>query len=136
MNQNELQHQGVKGMKWGVRKDKYKAMNRQQRRAAKEKYLKTPEGKQYQVKRNTIVGTIIGGPAVGIAAGVITAKRNGTLQKSAAKGKKYVEEKLMTTKTVYIKDLPKQNTRVTGKEEAEFWKALAAEYQKGNVNFD
>lgn len=72
MTDLELYHHGVKGMKWGVRKSVYKSMNRKQRKAAREKYYNTPEGK---IKRNTTIGTILGGPIVGVIAGSITAKK-------------------------------------------------------------
>lgn len=35
-----LYHSGVKGMKWGVRKDKYKSMSRADRRAARKDFKK------------------------------------------------------------------------------------------------
>lgn len=39
MNQKTyLYHHGVKGMKWGIRKDKYKSMTRSQKRQQKKKY--------------------------------------------------------------------------------------------------
>lgn len=121
---NELYHYGIKGMKWGVRKEQYKAMNRHQRKATREKYYQTTEGKKYKVSRNAIIGTVLGGPLVGVAAGLVTAKRNGLLQKRVSQGKKYVE-RLATTRTVELK-----TTRVTGQEEADFWKALAETYDK------
>lgn len=125
----ELCHYGVKGMKWGVRKAEYKAMNRQQRKKTREEYYKTDEGKQYKIARNTVIGTVLGGPMIGVAAGLITAKRNGELQKRVNQGKNYVE-KLATKRVVDIRSPFNESTRVTGDEEAEFWKALAENYEK------
>ena len=73
INNNELYHYGVKGMKWGVRKSDYKGMkygvrksdykgmNRQQRKETRQKYYKTPEG---QIKRATRIASFLGGPIV------------------------------------------------------------------------
>lgn len=36
---DELYHHGVKGMKWGVRKDRYKSMSRRDRAAQRYKYM-------------------------------------------------------------------------------------------------
>ena len=64
---NHLEHHGIIGMKWGVRKEHYKAMNRHERKKTREEYYRTEEGKQYKVRRNTIIGTALGGPVVGIS---------------------------------------------------------------------
>ena len=64
----------------------------------------------------------------GIAAGLITAKHNGQLNKQINKGKSYVE-KLAATRTVELKKPTWEDTRVTGQEEAEFWKALAKQME-------
>ena len=88
----ELYHYGVKGMKWGVRKAQYKSMDRKQRKATREAYYNTPKGKIYKVARNTIVGNILAGPVVGIAAGLVTAKRNGTLYANGRKGREFVDQ--------------------------------------------
>ena len=126
---DELLHYGVPGMKWGVRKEHYKAMNRHERKKTREKYYQTEEGKLYKVKRNTIIGTVLGGPLVGVATGLITAKRNDILEKQVSRGKQYVE-KLATTRTIELQSPNRNNTRVTGEEEAEFWKAYARELEK------
>lgn len=48
---DELVHYGVPGMKWGVRKEHYKAMNRHERKRTREKYYRTEEGKEHKVKK-------------------------------------------------------------------------------------
>lgn len=132
----ELYHYGVPGMKWGVRKSDYKTMNRQQRKKTRQDYYKTDEGKIHKVTRNTLVGTILGGPVVGVAAGLITAKRNPVSEEYREKqrqkitsGKNYVEN-LATTKTAELKSPFNDSTRVTGQREEEFWKAYAAQYER------
>lgn len=99
LEEDELQHHGVKGMKWGVRryqnkdgsltkagktryklgveKSEYKNMNRQQRRQLKKDYYNTAEGAEAtnKITRNTIIGTIVGGPVVGLAVGLATVKK-------------------------------------------------------------
>ena len=69
---NELYHYGVKGMRWGVRKEEYRSMNRKQRKKQRDVYRKTPEGR---IKRATTIGTVLGGPIVGAVAGLIASKR-------------------------------------------------------------
>lgn len=89
-NTQELYHYGVKGMKWGVRKSEYKAMNRAQRRETRKKYYDTPEGK---VVKATNIGTILAGPLGGIVAGLITNKKVNSCSKNTMnKGKKTVEK--------------------------------------------
>jgi hypothetical protein len=50
MQQNELQHYGVPGMKWGVRKSVYKSMNSQQRKRTRQNY-QTEEWKKKQISK-------------------------------------------------------------------------------------
>ena len=89
-NEDKLYHYGVKGMKWGVRKSDYKAMNRQQRKETRKAYYKTPEGR---IERATRIGTVLGGPLGGIAAGMITAKKlNGVPKETIKKGEDFVKK--------------------------------------------
>lgn len=105
-------------------------MTRQQRKAARQKYYKTTAGKNYQIKRNTAVATILGGPLVGVTVGLITAKRNGQLGKTVNKGKARIE-KMAATKIadLEIKKRTLEDTRVTGKEESDFWKSFARQIE-------
>ena len=69
---NELYHYGVKGMKGGVRKEVYDSSSRSRKKEIRKEYYKTPEGR---IKKATTIGTILGGPLVGIIAGSITARK-------------------------------------------------------------
>lgn len=118
---NELYHHGVKGMKWGVRKDQYKSMNKQQRRAVRKEYRNTSEGK---VRRTTAIGTILGGPLVGVTAGLIANKKynSDSVQACASKGKKVIDDNAnkkvseLSTKTE-SKKVADLKSRVTGRKE-------------------
>lgn len=69
---NELCHHGVKGMRWGVRKEVYNSSSRARKKEIRKEYYNTPEGR---IKRATTIGTALGGPLVGIVAGSITARK-------------------------------------------------------------
>ena len=69
---NELYHHGVKGMKWGVRKEVYNSSSRSRKKEIRKEYYRTPEGR---VKKATTIGTVLGGPLAGIVAGSITARK-------------------------------------------------------------
>ena len=69
---NYLAHYGVKGMKWGVRKEVYNSSSRSRKKEIRKEYYRTPEGR---VKKATTIGTVLGGPLVGIVAGSITARK-------------------------------------------------------------
>ena len=101
MNENYLAHYGVKGMKWGVRKEVYNSSSRSRKKEIRKEYYKTPEGR---IKRATTIGTILAGPFGAVIAGSIAAKKtdkavgaikNNKLssidKKTKEKGKKKVE---------------------------------------------
>ena len=69
---NELYHHGVKGMKWGVRKEVYNSSSRSRKKEIRKEYYKTPEGR---IKKATTIGTILGGPLAGMVAGSITTRK-------------------------------------------------------------
>ena len=69
---NELYHYGIKGMKWGVRKEVYNSSSRSRKKEIRKEYYNTPEGR---IKKATTIGTILGGPLGGIVAGSITARK-------------------------------------------------------------
>lgn len=87
---SELQHYGVNGMKWGIRKTEYKSMNRKQRKEVRKKYYNTPEGK---IERASRIGTFFAGPLGGIIAGSIATKRVSDISKQTIdRGKRELEK--------------------------------------------
>ena len=68
----DLMHYGVKGMKWGVRKEVYNSSSRSRKKEIRKEYYRTPEGR---IKKATTIGTALGGPLVGVVAGSITARK-------------------------------------------------------------
>ena len=72
MNENYLAHYGVKGMKWGVRKEVYNSSSRSRKKEIRKEYYKTPEGR---IKKATTMGTILAGPLGAIIAGSITKRK-------------------------------------------------------------
>ena len=59
-------------MKWGLRKDVSKSSSRSRQKEIRKEYYKTPEGR---IKKATTIGTMLGGPLVGVIAGSITARK-------------------------------------------------------------
>ena len=68
----DLMHYGVKGMKWGVRKEVYNSSSRSRKKEIRKEYYRTPEGR---IKKATTIGTVLGGPLAGMVAGSITARK-------------------------------------------------------------
>lgn len=74
---NYLVHFGVKGMKWGVRKEQYKSADKATRKKYKEAYKKTDEYRTKMSKRKVAataaVGGLVGGGVGGALAGIAQA---------------------------------------------------------------
>lgn len=68
LDNNTLYHYGVKGMKWGVRKDRYKSMSKSQRQKTQKKFYDDHEDR---IKRGGNLGGNIAGIAGGIAGGLL-----------------------------------------------------------------
>lgn len=129
-NVGDLQHYGVKGMKWGVRKSVYKSMNRKQRRAQREKYWQSPEGKAVNkaITNASVWGTVLGGipggiVAASIAPSIARRKFNSISEKQIDKGKaalgkiaKKTTDKSDSNRTE-SKRVSDLKSRVTGKKE-------------------
>lgn len=102
MYESELYHYGVKGMKWGVRKEVYKSANRQQKKAIRNDYYETTEGKHHRAIR---LGVIIGGPVGGVIGAAIARKKYGSLkQTDIDAGKDFVNKKSNDTVDKYKKN--------------------------------
>lgn len=89
---NYLEHYGVVGMKWGVRKDKYKSMSRQKKKETRMAYRRTPEGAARTIRRSIIGGTILGGPVVGVASGAVAYSKFGKYTTIDQINKKLIEK--------------------------------------------
>lgn len=109
---NELYHYGVKGMKWGVRKDEYKAMTRKQRKKLQDDYFKTEAGSAAikRLNKNTTIGVLLGGPLGGVIAGFSTLKRIGESVPPAS-----TEKTVTAGKSVVSKNASKKVSELTDK---------------------
>lgn len=115
MNDLELYHYGVKGMKWGVRKESYKAMNKAQRKETRRAYWNTYEGK---MRKYTVWGTTIAGPLGGVIGGTIGHMKYKDISPKALEAGKNkidrIKSEPVKTESKRVSDI---KSRVTGKKE-------------------
>lgn len=105
MNNNELYHYGVKGMKWGVRKSTYNSADKYTRKQIRKAYWDTPEGKTIKAAG---LGSFLGGPIGAGVASFITGKKTGYFNdvkdwKKMNEGKK-LSERYRDKKMIDVED--------------------------------
>lgn len=90
-------------------------MNKQQRKAQRQKYKQSPEGR---IKRATSIGTFLGGPLGGAIANRLANKRVGDISpKTIEKGKTAIEKNNSVPIKTESKRVSDIKSRVTGKKE-------------------
>ena len=116
MTENEIYHFGVKGMKWGVRKDRYKAASKAERKAIREEYRKTPVGR---MEKSASIGALIGGVPGALIAQTITYRKFGPTEKaiyqSYAKGVEIVGTTLKKHENTTASEMSKSVSVVSAK---------------------
>ena len=114
-NTNDLKHYGVKGMKWGVRKADYKAMNKAQRKETRRAWRNTYEGK---LNKYAGIGALIAGPiGAPIGAGIAHMKYKDIMPDTLKKGKDTIEKHKSEPVKTGSKRVADIKSRVTGKKE-------------------
>jgi hypothetical protein len=117
-NSAYLAHYGVLGMKWGQHlfgKD----------RSSRSSNQSNSTSAKSRVKRATAIGTVLGGPLVGVTAGLVSAKRNG-YGKSNQTTNSVVANTPKATTTNITKT---SNYKMT---DADTWKAIGTRETLGN----
>lgn len=89
MNETELYHHGVKGMKWGVRKSKLAKMTKEQQKAARDRFYKA----HMKEITKTSWASVIGGPVGQLIVQSIRVKKLGQIPiETVERGKREVEK--------------------------------------------
>lgn len=115
MESNELYHYGVKGMRWGIRKEQYKSLRPTQQKKVRQVYRKgskivsksktSKAGKAIRYQQNAaFIGQLLLGLPGALAGGEIGARRAAEIYDITAKE---IQEEIVRAGRQYYEDLLK-----------------------------